>query len=270
MSFYAITGASRGIGWAFLSNLSSNPDNTVIALVRNKAGTEKRISEELSGRTNIHVVYSDLDDYNSLEAAAAETAKITGGSLDYLIANAAYLTTYDQFDPIGVLGKDPKGLEENLVANFKTNTVAQIHLFNLFTPLILKGTAKKVIAISSGHADVDMVTSLPLPTATSYAISKVALNMAVAKFSAQYAEQGVLFLSVCPGMVDTGLFENLTEEQLAGAGAVFAKFKEYSPTFNGARQPVDSVKDILNVIENATVEKNAGGFLSHKGNRTWL
>jgi NAD(P)-dependent dehydrogenase (short-subunit alcohol dehydrogenase family) len=49
------------------------------------------------------VVYADLDDYNSLEAAAAETAKITGGSLDYLIANAAYLTTYDQFDPIGVL-----------------------------------------------------------------------------------------------------------------------------------------------------------------------
>jgi NAD(P)-dependent dehydrogenase (short-subunit alcohol dehydrogenase family) len=67
-----------------------------------------------------------------------------------------------------------------------------------------------VIAISSGHADVDMVTSLNLPNAASYAISKVALNMAVAKFSTQYAEQGVLFLSICPGMVDTGHFENCT------------------------------------------------------------
>jgi hypothetical protein len=68
----------------------------------------------------------------------------------------------------------------------------------------------------------------------------------------------------------TSGISTVSEHQLAGAGVVFAKFKEYSPTFNGARQPEDSVKDIINVIENATVEKNAGGFLSHKGNRTWL
>ncbi|KAL4744041.1 hypothetical protein BDV11DRAFT_210735 [Aspergillus similis] len=270
MSSYAITGASRGIGWAFLSNLSSNPDNTVIALVRNKAGTEKRIAEELSGRTNIHVVHADLNVYSTLEAAAAETSKITGGGLDYLIANAAYLTTYDQFDSLNTLGKDPIALEEELLANFKTNTVAQIHLFNIFLPLILRGTAKKVIAISSGHADVELVCNHNLAIAPAYAISKVALNMAVAKFSAQFSADGVLFLSVCPGMVDTGHFEQLTEEQLAGAAAMLKKFQEYSPTFNGARQPADSVKDMLDVIHNATVEKNAGGFLSHKGNRTWL
>jgi NAD(P)-dependent dehydrogenase (short-subunit alcohol dehydrogenase family) len=38
-----------------------------------------------------------------LQAAVAETAKITGGSLDYLIANAAFLTLFDAFDPIGTL-----------------------------------------------------------------------------------------------------------------------------------------------------------------------
>ncbi|KAL6238511.1 hypothetical protein BDW75DRAFT_227941 [Aspergillus navahoensis] len=270
MSSYAITGASRGIGWGFLSNLSSNPSNTVIALVRNKAGTEKRIAQELAGRTNIHVIQADLNDYSTLETAAAETSKVTGGSLDYLIANAAFLTTYDQFDSFGTLGKDPITLEENLIASFKTNTIAQVHLFNLFTPLILRGTAKKVIAISSGHADVDFVSKFNLATAPVYAISKVALNMVVAKFSAEYSADGVLFLSICPGMVDTGLFDQLTEEQLARAAVMLKKFQEYSPTFNGARQPADSVKDMLDVINNATVEKNAGAFLSHKGNRTWL
>ncbi|KAL2865883.1 uncharacterized protein BJX67DRAFT_389020 [Aspergillus lucknowensis] len=270
MSSYAITGASRGIGWAFLTNLSTNPDNTVIALVRNKAGTEKRVAEELVGRSNIHVVHADLNDYRSLETAAAETAEITGGGLDYLIGNAAYLDTWDQFDAIGVLGENPTALEENLLTNFKTNVVAQIHLFNLFMPLILRGTAKKVIAITSGHADTELVANYNLPNAASYAISKVALNMAVAKFSAQYAEDGVLFLAICPGMVDTGHFAELTEEQLAKAAPMFAKFKQFSPTFNGARQPEDSVKDILTVIDNATVEKNAGGFLSHKGNRVWI
>ncbi|KAL3468888.1 hypothetical protein BJX99DRAFT_242533 [Aspergillus californicus] len=270
MSSYVVTGASRGIGWAFLANISSNPDNTVIALVRNKAGTEKRVAEELTGRSNIHVVQADLLDYETLQSAAAETAKITGGGLDYLIANAAYLSNWDQFDSIGVLGQDPKAQEENLLANFKTNTVAQIHLFNIFTPLILRGSVKKVIAISSGHADVDFVNEYNFPIASSYAISKVALNMAVVKFSAQYKKDGVLFLSVCPGMVDTGHFDNLTEEQVAGMAPMITLFKEFSPTFNGPRQPADSVRDVLNVVENATVEKNAGGFLSHKGNRIWI
>ncbi|KAL4815437.1 hypothetical protein BDW67DRAFT_191505 [Aspergillus spinulosporus] len=270
MSSYAITGASRGIGWAFLSNLSSNPDNTVIALVRNKAGTEKRVAEELNGRTNIHVVQADLNVYRTLEAAAAETSEITGGGLDYLIANAAYLTKYDHFESLNTLGKDPIALEEKLLTNFRTNTVAQIHLFNLFIPLILRGTAKKVIAISSGHADFELVSKVNLATAPAYAISKVALNMAVAKFSAQFSDDGVLFLSVCPGVVDTGIFEQLTEDELAGVEVILKKFHEYSPTFNGPRQPADSVKDVLNVIHNATVEKNAGGFLSHKGNRTWF
>ncbi|KAL2825114.1 hypothetical protein BJY01DRAFT_256337 [Aspergillus pseudoustus] len=270
MPSYAVTGVSRGIGWAFLSILSSNISNTVIALVRNKAGTEKRVAEELPGRSNIHVLHADLTDYESLETAAAETAKITGGALDYLIGNAAYLDVWDQFDPIGTLGKAPDALENHLLLNFKSNVVGQIHLFNLFIPLILRGTAKKVIAISSGHADTDFVTEYNLPNAATYAIGKAALNMAVAKFSAQYAADGVLFLAICPGMVETGHFQDLTEEQLAGAAPMFAKFQAYSSTFNGPRQPEDSVNDMLNVIDNATVEKNAGAFLSHKGNRTWL
>jgi hypothetical protein len=48
------------------------------------------------------------------------------------------------------------------------------------------------------------------------------------------------------------------------------KFRELAPTFEGPKTPEESVKAMLAVIENATVEKNAGGFLSHKGNRTWF
>ncbi|BCS18256.1 uncharacterized protein APUU_11084S [Aspergillus puulaauensis] len=270
MSSYAITGASRGIGWAFVSILSSNPSNTVIALVRNKAATDKRVAEELPGRTNIHVLRADLDSYSDLEIAAEDTSKITGGSLDYLIANAALLTLYDQFDSLGVLGKDPVTLEQEMLANFKTNTIAQVHLFNLFTPLILRGAAKKVIAITSGHADVDLVTKFNVDTAGVYSISKVGLNMAVAKFSAQYSADGVLFLSLSPGLVDTGGFAQLTDEQRAGLGVMLKKFQEYAPSFTGPISPEDSVTAMLSVIDNATVEKDAGAFLSHKGDRNWL
>lgn len=89
---------------------------------------------------------------------------------------------------------------------FKVNVVSNIHLFNLFTPLILKGGAKKVIAISSGQAALDVIPKLGIEVAALYSISKAGLNTAVAKFSAQYAKEGVLFMSICPGMVDTGHF----------------------------------------------------------------
>jgi NAD(P)-dependent dehydrogenase (short-subunit alcohol dehydrogenase family) len=86
MPSYLITGASRGLGLSFLENLSSNSNNTVIGLVRNIADTESKIAAW--DRNNIHLVQGDLSNYNSLKSAVDATAKITGGSLDYLIANA--------------------------------------------------------------------------------------------------------------------------------------------------------------------------------------
>lgn len=62
----------------------------------------------------------------------------------------------------------------------------------------------------------------------------------------------------------------VTDEQRAGLGGMVKKFQEYAPTFTAPISPEDSVKAMLNVIENATVEKDAGAFLSHKGDRNWL
>jgi NAD(P)-dependent dehydrogenase (short-subunit alcohol dehydrogenase family) len=89
---------------------------------------------------------------------------------------------------------------------FKINVIGNIHLFNLFMPLILKGNAKKVLTISSGMADMEQAREFNLTETGPYSISKAAVNMAVAKFSAEYAKDGVLFLSVCPGSVDTGVY----------------------------------------------------------------
>lgn len=87
--------------------------------------------------------------------------------------------------------------------HFKVNTIGAIHLFNLFLPLILKGNAKKVIAISSCMGDLDYAREIELYQSGPYSLSKTALNMAMVKFSAQYREQGVLFMNICPGVVAT-------------------------------------------------------------------
>jgi NAD(P)-dependent dehydrogenase (short-subunit alcohol dehydrogenase family) len=67
---------------------------------------------------------------------------------------------------------------------------------------------KKVIAITSGMADIDIVSKYDIAISPSYTISKAALNLAVAKFSAQYAKDGVLFVSITPGLIDTGVHNN--------------------------------------------------------------
>ena len=87
---------------------------------------------------------------------------------------------------------------------FKVNAIGNIHLFNLIIPQVLKGRAKKVIAISSGFADKELTAKFNIYNSAPYAISKAALDMVVASFSAQYSKDGVLFMAISPGMVDTG------------------------------------------------------------------
>jgi len=104
-------------------------------------------------------------------------------------------------------GQDPKGFEEDLHKSFHTNVVANIHLFNLLMPLVLRGETKKVIAITSGYGDLDVTAKYELEYAAPYTISKAALNLAVAKFHSRYAKDGVLFMGISPGVVDTNIAE---------------------------------------------------------------
>ncbi|KAK4119717.1 NAD(P)-binding protein [Parathielavia appendiculata] len=271
MPSYVITGVSGVLGFEFLRQISQYPSNTVIGLVRDKASTEKKVSEQLGGRSNIHILQADLSNYEAMKRSVGETDAITGGTLDYLIANAGYVSTWDSYDPIGVLGNDPAKLEEEMLRCFKINVVGNVHLFNIFMPLILKGQVKKVVAISSGTSDLDPVRQHDMAVFSAYATSKAALNFVVAKFSAQYRKDGVLFMSICPGLVEAGHYTNLTQEQQRKLESVFAQFTEYAPHFSGPARPEDAVRDVISVLERASVENGDGGsFVSHLGNKQWL
>ncbi|RYP83992.1 hypothetical protein DL769_001248 [Monosporascus sp. CRB-8-3] len=271
MPKYLVTGASRGIGFEFIRQLSEDPDSVVIGIVRDKEATEKRVQSELK-RTNIHIIQGDLVSYESLTKAAEDTSKITGGSLDYLIANAG-LVSYSGFSDVEELGENPEAFEKDLLDSFNVNAVGNIHLFNVFLPLIRQGNAKKVIAISSGMADVELIRLYDVVISAPYAISKAALNTAVAKFSARYRNEGILFMSISPGVVDTGHVSpaNLSEQKKKRAMEMTAKFAKMAPHFKGPITPEESVRSVLAVIENASVDRGDGGsFVSHLGNKQWL
>ncbi|KAI1763520.1 NAD(P)-binding protein [Hypoxylon sp. FL1150] len=273
MSSYVVAGASRGIGFEFLRQLSADPAAIVIGLVRDKAGSEKKVAAEI-GRSNIHLVTGDLINHESLKKAAEETSMITGGKLDYLIANGAHLSHWSAHKTFGRMADAPEKLEEDMYSSFKTNVMGVIHLYNFFVPLIKKGNAKKVIAITSGHADIDLVTKYNLASAAPYAISKIALNMAVAKFSAEYSSEGILFFSISPGVVNTSghldpaSFEESDRKEFENVVGIFTK---YAPHFKGPIMPDESVRLMREVIDKASVERGDGGsFVSHFGTKQWI
>ncbi|OTB02393.1 hypothetical protein M426DRAFT_13538 [Hypoxylon sp. CI-4A] len=273
MPSYVITGASRGLGFEFLRQLSENPEAIVIGLVRDKASAEKKVAAEI-GRSNIHILHGDVDSYESLKKAAEETAKITGGKLDYIIANAAYLSQKDGLSTLNELGDDPEALEEDLLHQYKTNVVGQVHLFNVFLPLIQRGDAKKVVAITSGHADIELPNRYKVDVAGSYAMSKIALNMAIAKFNAEFSKEGILFFCISPGVVATSNHldpAGLSQREQQGLQRMMGNFKQYAPHFEGPITPKESVENILDVINRASVLRGWGGaFVSHFGNKQWI
>ncbi|KAI0466380.1 NAD(P)-binding protein [Xylaria cf. heliscus] len=272
MSSYLITGASRGIGFEFLRQLSENPENVVVGLVRDKATTDKKVLAELN-RPNIHIVQADLTDYDSLKKSVDVVAPIVNGSLEHIIANAGYISKFSQYDAIGTLGqRDPKELEADMLECFKVNVIGNVHLFSVYMPLILKGRAKKIITLSSGMADIGLAREHKLILSAPYSISKTAMNAATAKFHAQYADQGVLFLNICPGAVDTGVYGGATEEQMKPVMAQMEAFVRYSPRFKGPTAPAESVEKMLVQINQASLEAGYGGeFIPHLGKgEKWL
>jgi NAD(P)-dependent dehydrogenase (short-subunit alcohol dehydrogenase family) len=90
----------------------------------------------------------------------------------------------------------------------QTNVTGNIHLFHLFLPFVMQGKIKKVIAITTGLADLDGTNMMDVEFPSLYPASKAALNMVVSKFNAQYKKEGVLFLSISPGVVEVGQYAN--------------------------------------------------------------
>jgi len=80
--------------------------------------------------------------------------------------------------------------------------------------------------------DLDLVAKYELEASGPYGVGKAATNMVVAKFSAEFARQGVLFMSISPGVVDTGHFHPENR-----------KFEIFSslPCFSPARIPNTNV-----------------------------
>ncbi|KAJ7156325.1 hypothetical protein C8R46DRAFT_1165736 [Mycena filopes] len=265
MPSYVVTGSARGIGLAFVKQLSADDANTVFAIVRNKS-TATHLAE--LARTNVVIIEADVTDARALDVAAAEVAKHTGGKLDFLINNAGggseLAGTLTQFP-------SPEVLEEDLLSSFKLNAISVVHSTNAFLPLLKKGSAKKVITISSGAGDTELTLTAGLTTQPAYSIAKAAANMIVAKFAAELKSEGFTFLAISPGVVDVSATRvtPISEEKTAELVKLRGSIRKTSPDSKGPLSPEESVRMQLEVIHRWRVE-DTGAFVSQKGNKEWM
>ncbi|KAF7337764.1 NAD(P)-binding protein [Mycena sanguinolenta] len=262
MPSYVVTGAAKGIGLEFVTQLSADSENAVFAIVRNK--TTATQLEALS-RNNITILEADVTDAKALQLAANEVSRATDGKLDYLINNAGKSNhpglALDDFP-------NTEALEHDLIDVFKTNTIGAIHSTNAFLPLLKNGLAKKVVSITSVLGDPEVTVSTEAIGQVSYSISKAALNMVVAKYAAQYKAEGFTFLAIAPGFVQTSLMP--AESEAPGEIRFFERMlSRLSSDYKGLITPEESVKLQLDVIYSWPVEKS-GAFVSQFGNKEWF
>ncbi|KDQ20848.1 hypothetical protein BOTBODRAFT_101020 [Botryobasidium botryosum FD-172 SS1] len=260
MPSYAITGANRGLGLELVRQLSVISENIVFALVRNVEASKESLAPYVE-RGNVHVFKLDLESPASIRAAVEDIEKVTS-SIDVLINNAAWVPNRENSAP---LGPGDEKAEKQL---FRVNTTGPILTTNAFLPLIQKSKLKKAIVISSAAGDVDFILAASFPYGTEYAISKAAVNVAYAKYAVQFKEEGVLFASISPGMVNTSV-KPPTPEDIAMVQTIVKHFKGANPDFEGPITEYESASKVLKVIENLSPE-TSGQFVSHHGNKEWL
>ena len=92
---------------------------------------------------------------------------------------------------------------DDFMESFTVNAIGVVKTIHAFIPLLRKGHVKKIITISSGMADLELINKSEIPYATPYAVSKAAANTIVAKYNTAYRDEGMLFMTISPGYVNT-------------------------------------------------------------------
>lgn len=258
----------------------------MIGLVRTPSNVQTRLATD--SIPNVHLIQADMADNTSLITAATKAKELAGGSVDYLIINGVYSNSAENFlCPSEFSGKEEL-LANSMIESLKVNVLGVIFAINAFLPLIRKSKIKKIIVITTGLSDRDLIEKSTISFFMTYSAMKAALNMVVAKYAVELKSEGVIFLALSPGLVDTTadkpaskrgcsakkflkykLTFPVTPEEMQRLGIMMSEFRAQNPTFTGPITPSESVIMQQKVIHGITV-KSSGAFLSHHGNKSWL
>ncbi|HET6631449.1 MAG TPA: SDR family oxidoreductase [Rhodanobacteraceae bacterium] len=184
-----VTGANRGLGLEFARHLVAAGTRVTACCRQPSAAAElQALASGNQGRLRIEAL--DLAEPDAIDALAARLAA-ERSSLDLLVNNAGVLVSGERF---GKVRAAP------LAESFAVNASAPLLLTQALAPLLERGHQPHVLCVSTQIASIAQTSSF---RTVSYAMSKVALNMAVRRLAAALGPRGVCVIAVHPGWLRT-------------------------------------------------------------------
>jgi NAD(P)-dependent dehydrogenase (short-subunit alcohol dehydrogenase family) len=189
MTTVVVTGAARGLGFC-LAEAYLKQGATVFGLDRAEPAAD--LSAAYGDR--FHPLRCDVTDEAQVRRAAEETARLATG-VDILINDAAiYLekpfTEANEFDA------------DAARRTFDVNAVGPLLVTKYFLPLVLAGSGKKIVNISS---EAGSISQNWRSREYAYCMSKAALNMQSVILQRRVKDDGVKVLAIQPGWMRTAM-----------------------------------------------------------------
>jgi len=216
-----VTGANRGIGREIAANLH-DLGATVFAATRSMTHDVPDAWEHL---------LVDVTQEGEISGAADEIFQ-TAGRLDIVVNNAG----------IGEFGSDVVSESvETIDRTLATNLRGPMLVCKHTVPLLLQSEGGRVVNLSSGMGAIGEAQSGGSPA---YRVSKTGLNGLTAYLHGEYADEGLLANSVCPGWVRTEMGGEEAErsvERGAETPTWLCRFRPDSPSgrFWRDREPIE-------------------------------
>ncbi|GAA1439717.1 SDR family oxidoreductase [Leifsonia poae] len=188
-----VTGANRGLGAEFVSQLLERGASKVYAAVR-------RPESIVSDDPRVVPLALDVTDADSIEAAAAAAGDVT-----VLVNNAGI------------------GVNQSLVSG----DLAEIHRefdTNFWGPVLVTRAFAPVLERNGGGAIVNMLSALSWLALGSYSATKAALWSATNSARVELAPKGIQVVGVHVGWVDTEMAANATGVKVPPAQVVTETF----------------------------------------------
>ncbi len=199
MPIWVVTGANRGLGLEFITQLSSTPTNIIIAAVRSLSNDLTALTDlqSTSKTAVIHILECDTGSQPSITAFSAQFAKLFSPDtkIDFLLNNAGINATPSQTS----LTMTP----DSLANHMSINVMGPALMVQTLLPHLQRGSV--VMNMGSVLSSLAYNSSKEAPDDTVYALSKAALNMLTVYQAAQLKERGVIVLSLDPGWVKTDM-----------------------------------------------------------------
>jgi NAD(P)-dependent dehydrogenase (short-subunit alcohol dehydrogenase family) len=205
-----VTGATRGIGKAIADGLVAL-DATVYAGARDTDDIEA---------TDRHAVELDVTDDEGM-VAAVDRIEREQGRLDVLVNNAGVMDSREPLDEM------PTDVIDH---TFDTNLRGAVLMTKYALPLLLADEGGRVVTMASGLGAITESQSGGTPA---YRISKTGVNGLTKYLDGEYAADGLVANSVCPGYVQTDMTEGSaprTPQKGAETPVWLARFRPDAPS----------------------------------------